>query len=84
MAAMGKRERNERGIKNEGGKKGQDALESSERCGAFKVACVSISDTELTCWSGSRGFPAGAGGTSEDEKKKSSLRPIPPPSAEVD
>lgn len=47
MAAMGKRERNERGIKNEGGKKGLDALEPGERCGAepFKVACVSISDT---------------------------------------
>lgn len=47
MAAMGKREGNERRIKNEGGKKGPDALESGGRCGAqrFKVACVSISDT---------------------------------------
>lgn len=46
MAAMGKRERNERGIKNEGGKKGLDTLELGEHCGArrFKVACVFISD----------------------------------------
>lgn len=44
MAAMGKRERNERGIKNEEGEKGP-GRSGVGRTLRFKVARVSISDT---------------------------------------